>query len=337
MTASVERVLERLGVAARLEGKRWWAERCPHPDHAAHNPAHAFKNMFVHANGTEKAGLWHCYSCKSGGRLIELVMALLALEGDDGFRSAIAWLRDVEEAPALAPVVRVRFQPIGYRAGRFQIPAEVEWSPLPEWNSVARRYAESRGIDAAQVERWRIGVAFEGRLSGRIVFPICDQGGAAVNYAARTFVGDETRYLAASEWERPDLSAMLGEHLWPGRAEELARSVLVVFEGAITGMAIERSLRRLQVARACVAGLQGSDIDNRRIAKFALFGAVVAATDPDSAGDKAAAMPWLSLTRKRIPFARVTYPDARDAADLDRDEPAVLDAAIGRALRDVAA
>lgn len=322
MGASVELVLKRLELQARKIGRRWWTERCPNPDHANQNEKHRFKNWFIRADGFQRAGQHHCFSCKFGGTLVHLVAAVRGCTEDE----ARAWLRDVEEAPAPEPVIRVRFAPLGARPRTFVLPQGVEFGPLSEWNSVPRRYAESRGIAPWQVERWGIGYALMGRCEGRIVFPIVGCDGRLGNYAARSFTGHETRYLAADEQrEHPDTSLMLGEAHWPSTLER-ARRTVVVFEGAISGMAIERATRGWDV---CLAGLQGSDVSNpRRIARLATFGRVVSAADPDAAGDRVSDA--LRAALRGIPFTRFVYP--RRGVDAADEEPAALAAAFARVL-----
>ena len=309
MSASIEHVLEKLGVKARRMGSRWWAERCPMPGHTNQNEAHRFKNFFVRADGHKLAGLWTCYSCKEGGKLFELVMKVRGSE----FRDAIEWLKGIEDAPAVVPVVRVRYAPLGARGRAFVLPDGVEFGPLESWNSVARVYLRGRGVDAAQVERWGLGYSLMGRCAGRVVFPIVDSAGRLANYAARTFIGDETRYLAADEREAPDTSVMLGERFWPTPAER-ARQTVIVFEGALSGMALERALRAAGL-QAQLAGLQGSDVANpRRSARLSGFGRVVSAADPDKAGERVSAD--LAAALRRLPFTRFVYPRAGvDAAD----------------------
>jgi DNA primase len=293
-------VLDRLGVPAKRRGGRWWAERCPLPSHAKQNPAHAWQNFFLRDNDAPRPGQWHCFSCKAGGTLVELVGEVLGIDRE----AATAWLSSVDEREA-PPVLRVRFEASG--PTRFRMPAGVEFAPLERWNSVPRRYAESRGITARQVERWGIGYALSGRLDGRIVFPIRNSAGVLSNYAARTFVGDEVRYLAASERERPDKSALFGEEFW-GTGE---RGDVVVFEGAINGLAIERALEGEGIR---IAGLQGSQVDHRRLAKLGTFRRVAIATDPDNAGEKVAREISMAIGR-RVDVRRVEYPTASDAAD----------------------
>jgi hypothetical protein len=233
------------------------------------------------------------------------------------FREALDWLRDVEDAPAPVPVVRVRYAVLGARGRAFEMPAGVEYGDLSGWNSVPRSYALGRGLTAQQVERWGIGYSLMGRLSGRIVFPIRDAGGYLQNYAGRTFVGDETRYLAADEQrEHPDTSVLLGEHFWPS-ALERARSTVLIFEGALSGMAIERALHGRP--RTYLGGLQGSDVANpRRALRLSTFGRVVSAADPDSAGDRVS--DDLAAALRRVPFARFRYPSKLDAADTPEEE-----------------
>lgn len=314
MVAPVDRALEKLGIVAQRRGGRWWAENCPLPTHGQPNPEHRWQNFFVRDNRSPRPGQFHCFSCKSGGTLVELVMAMRDVE----FADAADWLRTLgEQAPP--PVLSVRFDPTGPRV--FRMPVGVEFTPLEEWNSVPRSYLEGRGVDSQQVKGWGIGYALEGRLAGRIVIPIRDQRGRLANYAARTFVGDETRYLAAQSSERPDKSALWGEEFWKEPGYLLTgRDVVVVFEGALNGLAIERALRSWNSSsRPSLAGLQGSELDHRRLAKLGTFRTIVCATDPDRAGDRAAREIAAALGR-RADVRRARYPDERDAADLQRWE-----------------
>jgi hypothetical protein len=259
--------------------------------------------------------------------LVELVMRVAELE----FRPALDWLEGVEEAPAPEPVVRVRYEVAGARS-RFRLPEGVEHHPLGSWNSVPLGYALSRGITGEQVERWQVGYALEGRLAGRLVFPIVDSSGRLANYAARTFVGHETRYLAADAREGPDKAAMLGERFWPPPAKRLSK-VVVVFEGAISGLAIERALALAGFVPhedVYLAGLQGSDAeDPRRPARLATFGRVVSAADPDVAGESVSADLAAALGR-RVPFARLEYP--RRGVDAADEDPLALAGSLSRHL-----
>lgn len=327
MSTRVEQVLERLGVAHKRQGNRIWAEECPHPQHGRPNPEHRYQNFFARAEG-EREGQWHCYSCKAGGNLVELVMVLRSLE----YREARAWIRDVAGQEPEEPYLRVRAV-VGRPPGALEVPqgVEMQGAPLETWNSVPRDYVLSRGLTGDQVRRWRVGYALYGRLDGRIFLPIYDARGRLVNYAARSFVGDETRYLAAPGWDRPDTSALFGEHRWPAAV----RGDVLVFEGALNGLAIERALAETGLG-AELAGMSGLDqtahgVEVRTLTKLATFRRVVIATDPDEAGERAAAAIVAALAR-RMPVVRLELPPGRDADSLHREELAGrLRAAMGRA------
>lgn len=271
----VEKVLSKLGLEARLNAGRWWTRTCPMPRHKTHNAAHEFQNFFVRADDSHEPGVWHCYSCKAGGKTI---VGLVAILRQISYREALLWVRAIEDAEPPAPFLRVRFEDKDVRS--FRLPLGVEHEPLECWNTVAREYAVSRGITADQVQRHRIGYALMGKLSGRIVFPVFDGRGKLANYTGRTFVGDPVRYMSASKWEEPDLSVFWGEHLWPPIEK---RRVLVLFEGAINGMAIERAL---PVGDVYLGGLFGSNFEEGKALKLGAWRRIVVATDPDAAGDE---------------------------------------------------
>jgi len=311
-------VLEKLGLQSRRQGRRWWTESCPLPTHGPQNPAHRYQNFFIRDDESEeRPGQFWCFSCHNGGVLVQFVEAVRGCNRDE----ARAWLATIGDRPP-PPVLRVRFDPTGPRT--FRLPAGVEFAPLSGWNTVPREYALKRGLTAEQVERWGVGVAHEGRLKDRIVFPIRDQKGRVANYSARTFVDDPVRYLAASTWERPDLSVMWGEETWPSLGMRFGP--VVVFEGVLNGLAIERALSGQFAIRSydgvvhdmlSLAALQGSDVDHRKLAKLATFPGIIDATDPDAAGARASRQLFASLGRRDRKVVRMPYPDKRDAAELE--------------------
>jgi DNA primase len=306
----VGEVLEKLGVPAERRGRRWWAEQCPLPSHGKPNPSHRHQNFFVRSEESEeRPGAFYCFSCKGGGSLVQLVEELKGIGRDE----ARAWLAAIGDRPP-PPVVRFRYETTGPR--RFRLPEGVEFLPMRDWNSVARGYAESRGVAPEQVERWGIGVAHEGRLANRIVVPIRDWRGRLANYSARTFVDDPVRYLAASTRERPDLSAMWGEEQWSSSLD--GRAVVLVVEGVLNGLAFERALPAGLVS---FGALQGSDLDgeggHRKLAKLATFAEVIVATDPDAPGRKAARQIASSLGRGGRRVVEFVWPDPRDACEHD--------------------
>jgi 5S rRNA maturation endonuclease (ribonuclease M5) len=272
----VQDVLGRLRIDVTKEterGVRLWA-KCPSGTHEDANPSWS-----IMASGARR-GAHYCASCHYGGHLVDLVMTVR----DVGYHVAREWLAEVEagygaRAPALAARVDVR--PVGARP--FRVPLEVVFEPLSAWPTPMRRYAEARGIDAWQVERWRVGYAVDGRLAGRIVLVTRDAAGTPAGYAARTISRDPAvkRYLAPRGEERPDFGVMFGEERWPSRAQ---RDLVVVLEGALNALAVERAL----VAHggvASLATLSGSRAPAIVFAKLATFSRVVSLTDSDRAGD----------------------------------------------------
>jgi DNA primase len=312
-------VLEKLGVRARLQGHRYWAEHCPLPSHGPPNQAHRWQNFFVRDETRDRPGQFHCFSCKGGGGLADLVAELRGIERPD----AAQWLRDLaSQAPDMTTGIRVRFEnSIGPRVLR--MPEGVEQVPFGRWNGVAQAYARARGIEPWQVARWRIGVATCGRLEGRIVIPIYDAGGRLLDYAARTYVGDPKRYLMAAEEEGPTRGALFGEQHWkPGFP-------LVVFEGAINGLAVERVAPDV----VSLAGLSGSSVAARHLMRLAGAKRVIMATDPDRAGAAAMAAVVHGLRGVAgMQVARVRIPAGMDAAEMPAEE---LRAELQRCLREV--
>ena len=308
----VEQVLEKLGVAHKRQGNRVWAEECPLPSHGKPNAAHRFLNWMIRPDG-DRAGLFYCYSCKGKGNLPELVMLLKGLD----YRAAREWLRDFVDQEPADPYLRVRVG-LDRNPGSVLLPegVEMQGAPLEKWNSVARDYVVSRGLTDDQVRRWRIGYALFGRLDGRIFLPIYDSRGRLANYAARSFVGAEKRYLAAGTWESPDTSILFGQHRWP----ETGRNDVLLFEGALNGLALERALGESDVQLAGMSGLdQGSHgIEVRTLTNLATFRRVIVATDPDGPGDRAAAAIEAALG-SRMPVIRLELPRGTDAAELSAD------------------
>jgi hypothetical protein len=300
----VELVLDKLKIEYVRRGTRLLA-RCPF--HEDHDPS-----WFIRLSG-EREGQHHCYACKSGGTLAELVKHKLGYGTLDG---AGAWLdRFFKQAPAEAPVAkRVHMAPRPAMAKLFRMPREVEYGDLESWPTPARRYVEERGISAEQVKRWHIGFAVEGRLAGRIVIPVWTRLGVdglmAHSYHARTFSKQERRYLYPDEREQPNLDAMFGELWWPP-PEERDDATVYVPEGAIDALSVERVVP----VGNYVSALGGSNVRTAYVQKLARFGEVVILTDANVAGDIAANLLMLGLVR-HTRVRRVRLPEGEDATSL---------------------
>lgn len=293
----VEIVMKALGLEiARKRGRRAWA-LCPfHDDHDA-------TNFFVRIEGSH-VGSYHCFACKAGGSLIDLVMRRRGVD----YKTARAFVDQSGRAyePPRARVRVVERAPMLGRA-RFALPAEgIFDEPLDQWVTLAREYATRRHLTQAEIDRYRIGYAVDGRLGGRIIFPVLGSDTRPVSYSARSFVGDARKYLTPQESEDADLDGLFGEHLWPQPSD---RRVICVTEGAINALACARATG----LHAC--SISGSEVRSGHVIKLGTFRYVVVLTDPDAAGERAAAGLRARLGR-RVHVVRVRLPPGKDADDL---------------------
>jgi DNA primase len=258
--------------------------------------------------GGERGGQYHCHSCHEGGGLVDLVFKVL---GFGTHRAAKEWLeaRGLRVAPP-STSVRLEAPPLFTRP--FRAPPEVVTAPLDEWVTPARQYAEGRGLSSAQVERWGLGYALDGRLRGRIVVPIRDRARRWRSYMARTFVDSDRRYYyPRRDEERPDLDALFGEEHWPAPEDRRGRLV-VVTEGGFKTLAVERAFPGVP----CGA-LGGSEVRAMHVAKLSTFGGVVVFTDDDDAGRKARVALAAALGR-HIPVRHAALPVGLDADSVTR-------------------
>jgi DNA primase len=302
----VEIVLSALGVKVeKVRGRRGWA-RCPY--HEDTTPT----NFFIRLSG-DYAGSCHCFSCKQGGSLTDLVMHVRSCD----YVKAKEFISDLGknyEPPRARVRVEARRAMIG--VARFKLPDDIYFEPLETWVSGARKYASGRcQITHEEVELYGLGYAVDGNLAGRVVIPWRGANGAVGGYSARTFVGEEPKYKTPAESEKPDNSIMFGEHLW-----SKTRDTLVVTEGALNAMAVRRAIDDFKFD---VAAMGGSEIFPLQVIKMSTFKRVVIMTDSDPAGDKAAAA-LTSVLGKYSQTVRMRLPDKKDALDVGRDYLRVL-------------
>lgn len=303
----VPKLLARFGIEAKADGDELLA-RCPaHVD--------AKPSWSIHRT----TGKHHCFACGFGGTAASLVIhaldvATLGWSHADAWR----WLREqglLVGAGELGLDVELFLRP-QERPGSFVLPAGVRVDvPLSAWPTPAVRYLARREIAGWQVRRWGVGFAVDGRLGGRVVFPVRGQGGRLLSYSARTFVASQVRYLAPDASENPDRAALFGEAGWPAPAE---RRRVVVVEGAIKALAVERAVG------GHVAGVLGAtQASNARVvAKLATFSEVRILLDADKAGESAAELLYGALARHvrasvvRMPGAPVDDAEAREIREV---------------------
>lgn len=300
-TVAVERLLERFGIeVVERAGQELWA-RCP-----AHRDTKPSWSINV------RTAQHHCFSCDWGGGAPALVIRGLGV--DDlawDSKDAWEWLETHGFLVEVDPALSVELVLSGGRPHRFVLPREVRVVPPAQWPSAARAYMQARGVTPEQVVRWGLGFAVDGRLAGRVVFPLRDSAGALRSYTARTFLDDPKRYLTPTRAEGPDSSALFGEEHWPGLS---GRQQVVVVEGALDALAVERAIG------GAVAGMLGATRASAMLVagKLATFDEVVVATDPDPAGDAAWEALYPALVRHCL-VRRVRLPEGEDAASLPCD------------------
>lgn len=315
----IEIVLSALHVKVeRIRGRRGWA-RCPY--HRDDTPT----NFFIRLSG-ERAGQVHCFSCKQGGTLADLVMHMRGCDYATA-KSFIEQLgRGYEPPKARARVVRR--PPVMGRA-RFKLPADIYFDPLEDWVSGAKKYALGRcQMTPEEIDRFGVGYAVDGSLGGRIVLPWRGEHDIIGGYSARTFIDEEPKYKTPHESENPDNGIMFGEHTWSP-----SRDVLVVTEGALNGMAVARGLDDFVFD---VGAMGGSELFPAQVIKMSTYKLVIIMTDSDPAGDKAApalagmlgrysrvikpcppVAPGKKREQRSDEWGRL--PDKKDALDVGRD------------------
>lgn len=297
------KVLDALRIRYVVKGRRAWA-RCPYHEDA--DPSW-FVDVF-------KTG-HHCFSCKAGGTLAELVVHVRGCSLKEAIEFVSAQGKGFEP-----PRARVRFveRPARPQAHRFRLPREVYVEPFEKWPTPMRRYAERRHLDAEQAWRFRVGYAVDGRLEGRIVLPVLDLAGRVLGYSARDVTdASEQRYLTPHEKDGANLDGLFGEHLWPKGIEADGRrsEVVVVAEGALNALAVDRALG----GAIPVASIGGSDARPGHAAKLAAFRRVILLTDPDDAGDRVANDLGRMLLRY-CDVVRPRLPEDQDADTLPRSD-----------------
>ena len=297
-TIAVGRLLERLAIVIdRLDGSEAWA-LCP--SHQDTKPSWSV-NL--------RTGQHHCFSCGWGGGAADLVIRGLGVEDLAwSTKDAWEWLEQHGFLQEVDPSLSVELVLASGRPHPFVLPREVRFAPPREWPTAARAYMQGRGIPPGQAVRWGLGFAVDGRLAGRIVFPLRDGAGQPRSYTARTFLGHSVPYLTPARSERPDQSALFGEQVWPLPAN---RDRVVVVEGAVDALAVERAVG------GWVAGMLGATRASALLvaAKLATFRRVVVLTDPDPAGDAAWSVLQTSLVR-HCQVERVRLPEGEDAASV---------------------
>lgn len=312
----VRRVLERLGIETKRQGRELWA-RCPF--HEERSASWRCKDDST----SEHHGIWQCFgSCPEGrrsGSIVHLVRALLDLPTrEDAWR----WIREKgAEAPRKAPS-RVEIV-LGEQRPVLVLPEGVVVAPVAAWVSPARRYlVDVRGVTPEQAERWELGYAAQGLLAGRIVIPVRDGAGRLLNYTARTYVGAEKKFREPDKADGADKGSVFGERHWPAPG---ARRAVAVTEAALCALAVERA------TGMHVAAILGSELLPGHVARVGSFEEIVILPARDAAASKllgelkAQLGRWAKVRTARLPGG--TDPDLLASRSLAELAAVVRDAA----------
>jgi DNA primase len=287
-------LLERLGIqVTNRAGRRLWA-RCPSREHDDRDPSWCI----INDPGGEKNSRHHCYGCGFGGWPVHLVQEVLDCDRSE----ARAWLAgEGIDVPTLEVNLEVEHrEPRGRH--RVELPPETVMAAFDVWPAPARRYLERRGFGAATVRKWRLGYAVDGLYAFRIIIPARNEHGELESYTGRSFVDAEPRYYNPTVMG----PAMVGPEHWPRRQ---LRNRIVVCEGPFDALAIDR-------IGMPTAALLGSNPHPLQLVRLSTFQDVLIATDPDSAGAKAAAELEGSLARWVSKVRRVLLPRGQDPASM---------------------
>ncbi len=307
MLVDVPRLLTALNIGGALKRRgEIWAP-CPYPSHKDREPSWSIVNN----PRSPDHGLNYCFGCGAGGSVLELVTVSAGLHG---YSEAVRWIEERALSLECSAPTNVKLVINKEMRGELALPTGLRGGDLSAWVTPARRYVSRRGIDDAQTKRWGIRYAVEGELAGRIVFPIYDITGRLLAYTARSFLGEQPRYLTSRRHSgNALLGAIFGEVHWLPPARRSGAAV-VVCEGAFNSLACERA------GAAYIAALGGSRLDPIQVSKLSRFGEIIIATDSDSAGNKVAGALLAALSRW-CSVKRVELPKNKDPDDLWAENP----------------
>lgn len=313
-TVDVPKLLEALDVDARQRGSEWWA---PCPFHDEKRPSWSMAD----APGTPANGSFYCWGCGKAGGPVDLATHVIG----NSRGGAVRWMRERgimtdDEPLALGVAMKV----VGaQKRATFRVPFGLREGPLEKWVTPARRYAKSRGITDWQIGQWQIQYATDGELGGRVVFPVLTTALELVNYHARTYVGQDPKYLYPTLSDGADFDLMFGATHWPEAAAR-KRATVAVCEGAIDALACERvGVRYIAAFGGAAAwvkvGKEKKVLRSSFVMALASFGYVLTVTDNDHSGDELADEVESTLSRW-VDVRRVKMPKKQDAASLPPDE-----------------
>jgi DNA primase len=318
-------------------------------------PFHSEKSPSFSVNGVD--GVYHCFGCKASGDAITFVREIEHLD----FPAAVEWL-------AAKANITLRYterdeSETRRRQGRLfdLVERAAEWyhqrlRTSPD-AAAARSYLRSRGFDADEVARYRIGWApdgwdelvrglrapkddvvaaglgFENRAGrmqdffrARVLFPIADERGRIIGFGGRKLPdADGAKYQNSRDNVLYNKSrALYG--LDRGKARIVTAGRAVICEGYTDVIGFDRAGIDGAVA---TCGTSLTDDHVKLLAKFTRR--LVLAYDADEAGQSAAERVYSWERNHELEVAVVDLPPGADPDELARDDPERLRAAVEHA------
>jgi DNA primase len=301
-------------------------------------------------------GVFHCFGCQKSGDAITFLREVEHLD----------FVETIERLAARANIT-LRYDDASYseeRKRKQRLHAAVQGAidfyhrGLLESAEAgtARRYIRSRGFDGDAVRRFSLGWAPEGfdplsshlqrakfsrqdivdaglafvnranklqdAIRGRLMFPIWDTRGDPVGFGGRTLTNDGPKYKNTAETAIYHKSRLLyGLNL--AKAEIVAQGEVVICEGYTDVMAFALAGVPIAVATCGTALADDHFLTLKNLARK-----VTLAYDADAAGQAAAERCYQWEQRFEVQFQVADLPAGRDPADVWKDDPQQLVAAV---------
>jgi DNA primase len=280
---------------------------------------------------TPSRNIWHCFGCKKGGDVIDLVCAAEHItsghRNSDRRRGALLlqeWFGIHEETVSAQDVTGTL-----PAQGEGRATMDGEAAPDPAAPAVinpplgftlknldfeqAYMYAESRGIRRTTAEQFGLAVALAGGYKGRLVIPLIehrDREDILLGYTARAMDESEPKYLFPSR-DRGFYKSHLVYNLL---AQVRGHKAAIVVEGFFDCMQVT------QAGFPCVA-LMGSDLSTQQADLLcAHFERLVLFLDGDEAGRRGIDRALVEIGRRGRYVRAVLLPDGCQPDQLSADE-----------------
>lgn len=153
-------------------------------------------------------GEYHCFRCKAGGTVPYLMVSVdpgfhlpRKVASDEAMAIAksylSAYIKDICIDDLSNYYEDVHTSPVNADIDRMELKGVVPFDSDDLLAKEGRLYWYSRGLSRELAIERSICFGVDGALEGRVVIPCVDIQGEVKSYTARTFIGDDLRYLTA--------------------------------------------------------------------------------------------------------------------------------------------